>query len=149
MGSELKDSSTSYKLADEKSFKAPLCHHRGCRLRMNLSFNFHQKKSCDCRRGDTYPLNYIPARERIVSATLSALLKGKSLAVNSFPASPAVIFTAPTWQVVSAPIGNAAMRSAGVLIGNFASLSAPVICAWSWSFTDCVMVLTNTYWIGL
>lgn len=98
---------------------------------------------------DNYPLNYIPARDRIVSATLSALLKGKSLAVNNFPASPAVIFTVPTWQVVSAPIGNAAMRSAGVLIGNFAPLSAPVICAWSWSFTDCVMVLTNTYWNGL
>ena len=32
--------------------------------------------------------------------------------------------------------GNAAMRSSGVAIGNFAPASAPVICAWIWSFTE-------------
>ena len=63
----------------------------------------------------------------MTSATAFAFLNGKSEALSRFPASPAVIFRSPTWQVVSAPFGNAAIRSFGVLTGNFAPLSAPEI----------------------
>src|SRR5208337_5308810 len=72
----------------------------------------------------------------MTSATAFAFLNGKSDTLRSFPASPAVIFRFPTWHVVSAPFGKAAIRSFGVLTGNFAPLSAPAICAWICSFTD-------------
>lgn len=52
-----------------------------------------------------------PALPTITSATCLALVKGKSLGLSNLPASPAVTFTLPDWQVVSAPAGKAASSS--------------------------------------
>ena len=67
------------------------------------------------------------ARDRMVSATCSALVNGKSAAVSTPPASPARSLTSPASQVVSAPSGKAARKAPALAMGKEAPASAATI----------------------